>query len=159
MSQSNTSSDIETALRELEEALRSGSRGGELDEFVTLLDDVAFAPQMQRATEIRRNEPLGAYEIPNRIKACMRLAERRRDESDTQGRLIQVGALGLGSALVVGGVVAALGAAAGLGGLIPALGGIAILGIASLGVTRAEALKSRYKQLAERLAELHKELS
>jgi hypothetical protein len=61
----------------------------------------------------------------------------------------------MGSALIVGGIVATLGPA-GLAALVPVVGGLATLGASSVGVARSDDEKTGYKQLVDRLTELHK---
>jgi hypothetical protein len=156
VSQNEPALDIVAVLRELESALRAGCTAGKLNELITLLDDATFLPELQRVMKTMHNQPAGLYEIPNAIKRCMRIAERRRDKNDTHARIIQATAIGGGSALIVGGIVATLNPVVGLLALVPVVGGMATLGVSCLGVSRVDDEKSGYKQLAERLAEIHK---
>ena len=102
------------------------------------------------------NNPDEKVAVLNRLTLIMREAERLRDKRESERGLVGQMAIGGGTGLIIGGVVALLNPAIGFLALIAVGGGAVMGGAAWMGIRRLDDERSAYKQLAERLSAILK---
>jgi hypothetical protein len=88
----------------------------------------------------------------------MRDAEERRDRKEWHRSVVTTSALGGSASLIIGSIVASLNPVVALFAIVPLIGGIVIGGSAYFGASLLERERSLYKQIADRLAAIVKEL-
>jgi hypothetical protein len=147
--------DIEALLARVERDLGDEPSADGLRQIRSLFDDATFLTQLKDLLARRHNDPQ-IYEIPNTIMRIMRRAEELRDERETDRGVVNSMALGGGTGLIVGGIVACLNPVIGLFAIIPAIGGLAMAGTSWMGVRRLDKERTLYRQIAERLAVIYK---
>lgn len=148
--------DIDAVLRQIEARISHSMPAGEIVLIRDLFDDATFPPELKRLLLRLDNNPEEKVAVLNRLTLIMREAERLRDKRGSERGLIGQMAVGGGTGLIVGGVVALLNPAIGFLALIAVAGGAVMGGAAWIGARRLDDEQSAYKQIAERLAAILK---
>jgi hypothetical protein len=156
MSQGHRVPDIEAVLGEIEAQIPHSMPANELVRIRDLFDDATFLSELKRLLVRLDNNPNEMVAVLNRLTRIMREAERMRDKRESERGLVGQMAVGGGTGLIIGGVVALLNPAIGFLALIAVGGGAVMGGAAWIGARRLDDERSAYKQIAERLSAILK---
>lgn len=152
MSGTGPTPDIDDVLRRIEKQISDPLPADELARIRELFDDATFLPELRKILLGLHNRPDDKVTVLNRLTKIMRQAEAMRDRRESERGLVGQMAIGGGTGLIVGGVIALLNPAIGLLALVAAGGGAVMGGAAWFGVRRLDDERTVYKQIAERLA-------
>ena len=156
MPPSHQEPDIAAVLRQIESKIRLSMPIEELLRIRDLLDDAAFLPDLKALLRQLGNNPEEKITLLNRLTLTMRETERLRDKRESWRSLIGQMALGGGTGLIIGGVVAFLNPVVGLLALIVAGGG-ALMGVTGwIAARRLDDQRSAYKQITDRVSAIIK---
>jgi len=156
MSSNEQGPDVAALLHEIAAKLRRSMPIEELLQIRDLLDDAAFLPQLKARLRQLDNSPEAKIALLNRLALTMRETERLRDRRESWRSLTGQMAVGGGTGIIIGGVVAFLNPAIGFLALIVAGGG-ALAGAAGWMIARRlDDQRSAYKQITERVSAIIK---
>jgi hypothetical protein len=158
MSQSDPGPNIDAVLRQIETRIPHSMPANELVQIRDLFDDATFLPEVKKLLVRLDNNPEEKVAVLNRLTLIMREAERLRDKRESERGLVGQMAVGGGTGLIIGGVVALLNPAIGFLALVAVGGGAVMGGAAWIGVRRLDDERSSYKQIVERLSAILKVL-
>jgi hypothetical protein len=158
MSQTSQGPDVEAILRQIEARIPHSMPYGELVQIRDLFDDAAFLPELKKRLVRLDNNPAEKIGVLNRLTLIMSEAERLRDTRESERGLVGQMAVGGGTGLIIGGDVALLNPVIGFLALIAVGGGVVMGGAAWIGARRLDDERSAYKQIAERLSAVLKEV-
>ena len=148
---------IEEFLKTVEVKIRSAPVG-ELTEIRDAFDDAAFLPGLKELLGRLHDSPEERIAVLNRLSFIMREAEMLRDRRESDRVLIGQIAVGGGTGLIVGGIVALLNPAFGSLGFIVVAAGMVMGGFGWGGISKLDDQKSAYRQIAEKLLDILKRL-
>ncbi|HUB43689.1 MAG TPA: hypothetical protein VMB73_01770 [Acetobacteraceae bacterium] len=120
MSSNEQGPDVAALLHEIAAKLRRSMPIEELLQIRDLLDDAAFLPQLKARLRQLDNSPEAKIALLNRLALTMRETERLRDRRESWRSLTGQMAVGGGTGIIIGGVVAFLNPAIGFLALIVA---------------------------------------